>query len=301
MPEKEFFIPELLPPSEDGVFKTLLTHPDAKPALRDVISSALDMRVVDVTVRNVELPISHILEKRQRFDVNVKIDDGSQADVEMQSMAMQSDNSANAHRRLRARAIYNLCDLHSSQDGRGADYSKLLNSYQIMFCGFTVFPETERFHNRFSFRDERGAELLNAVGIVFVEISKLGETLKKSVDELTGIEQWALFFKYASETKFKEKLAKIAAKREAIKVATELLANISKDENERALFRSRRKLLMDETTNLNAAKEEGLEEGIEVGASNAKREIAKDALAMGIPPEQVAKFTRLSIEEIRLL
>ena len=33
----DIVIPELLPPSEDGVFKTLLTHPDAAPVLRDVV------------------------------------------------------------------------------------------------------------------------------------------------------------------------------------------------------------------------------------------------------------------------
>jgi hypothetical protein len=34
-------MPELLPPSEDGVFKTLLTHPDAKPVLRETWASLL--------------------------------------------------------------------------------------------------------------------------------------------------------------------------------------------------------------------------------------------------------------------
>ena len=35
MPFGDIIVPELLPPSEDGVFKTLMTHPDAKPVLRD--------------------------------------------------------------------------------------------------------------------------------------------------------------------------------------------------------------------------------------------------------------------------
>ncbi|MCL1918980.1 MAG: hypothetical protein FWG14_11795 [Peptococcaceae bacterium] len=34
-------IPELLPPYEDGIFKSLLTHPEAKPVLRDVVESYL--------------------------------------------------------------------------------------------------------------------------------------------------------------------------------------------------------------------------------------------------------------------
>jgi hypothetical protein len=42
--EQDFIVPELLPPSEDGVFKTLLTHPDAMPILRDVVESYLRSR-----------------------------------------------------------------------------------------------------------------------------------------------------------------------------------------------------------------------------------------------------------------
>ena len=58
MPYEDIVVPELLPPSEDGVFKTLLTHPDAKPILRDVVESYLRFPVVKVEVRNVEMHIA---------------------------------------------------------------------------------------------------------------------------------------------------------------------------------------------------------------------------------------------------
>ncbi|GHV53969.1 hypothetical protein FACS1894216_13000 [Synergistales bacterium] len=70
MGDKEFIVPELLPPREDGVFKTLLTHPEAGPVLRDVISAALEIPIRAAKVRNAELPISDISEKQERFDVN---------------------------------------------------------------------------------------------------------------------------------------------------------------------------------------------------------------------------------------
>jgi hypothetical protein len=82
---EERMVPELLPPSEDGVFKTLLTHPDAKPVLRDIISSVLQIPVINVEIRNIVLPISDFSEKREELDVNCEIDGGKQADVEMQS------------------------------------------------------------------------------------------------------------------------------------------------------------------------------------------------------------------------
>ena len=50
----DFIVPEILPPYEDGVFKTLMTHPEAKPVLRDVVESFLRFPVVNVEVRNDE-------------------------------------------------------------------------------------------------------------------------------------------------------------------------------------------------------------------------------------------------------
>ena len=45
MYESDIELSELLPPYKDGVFKTLMTHPDAKPILRDVIESFLRIPV----------------------------------------------------------------------------------------------------------------------------------------------------------------------------------------------------------------------------------------------------------------
>ncbi|MDR2180679.1 MAG: Rpn family recombination-promoting nuclease/putative transposase, partial [Synergistaceae bacterium] len=81
----EIEVPEILPPSEDGVFKTLLTHPDAESCLRDIIASNIGLPVKYVAVRNTELPIRDILAKRERFDVSCKIDSGDQIEVEMQA------------------------------------------------------------------------------------------------------------------------------------------------------------------------------------------------------------------------
>ncbi|MDR2786007.1 MAG: Rpn family recombination-promoting nuclease/putative transposase, partial [Treponema sp.] len=238
--DKEFTIPELLPPSEDGVFKTLLTHPDAKPVLRDIISSILQIPVVDVEVKNTELPIADIGEKRERLDVNCRIDGGSQADVEMQTAPIQGDSAASGHANLKSRAIYYLCDLHASQEGRGFSYDRLMRSYQITFCGYTVFPEREGFISRFGFRDERGAELLDTVGIVFIELSKLGSVMKKPVEEMTSAEMWGIFFGYGSEPEYRGLLDRMISVKGEIKMASELLANISKDDVERAHYRSRK-------------------------------------------------------------
>jgi hypothetical protein len=76
---------DILPPSDDRIFKLLLTSPEGKPALMDLISATIKRPVVDVTVRNNELPLWDTDEKAERLDVNCKIDDGSQVNLEMPS------------------------------------------------------------------------------------------------------------------------------------------------------------------------------------------------------------------------
>ncbi|MCL2443002.1 MAG: Rpn family recombination-promoting nuclease/putative transposase, partial [Treponema sp.] len=74
---------DLLPPANDRIFKALLTHPDAKQVLIDIISTVIERKVLDVQIRNNELPVMDMEEKQERFDVNCVLDNGDQADVEM--------------------------------------------------------------------------------------------------------------------------------------------------------------------------------------------------------------------------
>jgi hypothetical protein len=95
-------VPEILPPSDDGVFKTLLTHHSAKSCLRDIIASYIGLPVKEITLRNTELPISDVLEKRERFDVSCEIDGGGQVEVEMQSHPMGFQGGQREPRKGRA-------------------------------------------------------------------------------------------------------------------------------------------------------------------------------------------------------
>jgi len=74
---------DILPPSDDRIFKALLTHPDAKQVLIDIASTIIERQVIDVQVRGNEPPVMDIEEKAERFDVNCTVDNGDQIDVEM--------------------------------------------------------------------------------------------------------------------------------------------------------------------------------------------------------------------------
>ena len=80
---------DILPPSDDRVFKLILTPKEAKPVLIDLISSIIKRPVVDIEVHNSEIPPEDTQEKAERLDVNCLIDDGSQVDLEMQAGHIQ--------------------------------------------------------------------------------------------------------------------------------------------------------------------------------------------------------------------
>jgi predicted transposase/invertase (TIGR01784 family) len=312
---------EILPPYDDRIFKAFLTMPGSEPALKFVASAIINRPVLNVLVRNTELPITDKEEKAERFDLNCMIDDDTQADIEMQSSRMEEAHGGE-HSNLKARSIYNLCDLHSSQSSKGKSYDELARSYQVMFCGYTVFPQRKNFVNPFSIRHDTDNGLLHdAVHVIFVELSKLNELLKKPVDQMTDMERFSVFLRYAENPNYREFVNKVIESREGLAVASELLMSISKDERERAIFRSRRIYQADQDSNMRTAEKVGIEKGRAEGRAEGKTEgraegrtegitegekskafaVAKNMIAEGEPVEKIIKYAGLTRAEVETL
>ena len=297
---------DILPPSDDRVFKLILTSPEAKPGLMDLISAIINRPVVGVEVRNNELPPGDTEEKAERFDVNCRIDDGSQVDLEMQASRIQEDTDRK-HQNLIGKSVYYLCDLHSSQPSKGVRrYDKLARTYQVTFCSYTVFPDRTDYVNSFSMRHDGDNELLSdAVHIVYVELSKLNEIMEKSVNDMTDLEKWAVFFQYASEPRHRETVNKVIESKEVLQMAGNLLMSISQDERERAVFRSRRMYQTDLESNLATAEDRGKRIGERIGQRIGERnginKIALNMLTNGEPIDKIIRYTGLSQPEIEKL
>ena len=305
---------EILPPSDDRVFKLLLTSPDSKPVLIDLISAIIGQKVSNVEVRNNEVPSEDTGEKAERLDVNCVTDDGSQVDLEMQASRIEEVSDGN-HQNLKGKSIYYLCDLHSSQSAKGKRrYDKLARTYQVTFCSYTVFPERVDYLNTYKLCNVQDGELLSdAIQIVFVELSKLKEIIKKSVSDMTDMEKWAVFFQYASEPTERATVNKVIESKEALQMAGDLLMSISKDERERAVFRSRRMYQTDLASNLATAEDRGERRGIEIGerrgieigerrgAQNRSIEIARRMLHAGETVEKTVLYSGLTAEEVESL
>ena len=76
-------------------------------------------------------------------------------------------------------------------------------------------------------------------------------------------------------------------------MAGDILLNISQDERERAVFRSRKMYRTDEQSNLATARDNGRKE--------SQIEIARNLLKINLAVNQIAMATGLSIEEVEHL
>ena len=289
---------DILPPTDDRIFKAILTSPEAKPFLMKLIAGLIGRRVIDVTVHNNEIPVIDTQEKGERFDVNAKIDDGSQVNLEMQASRMEEDRGGE-HKNLKGKSVYYLCDLHSSQPAKGQQrYDKLVRTYQVTFCSYTVFHHRKEYVNSFSMRhDETGELLSDAIQTVIVELSKLEDVLKKPVETMMDLEKFSVFFEYADNPIYRETVNKVIDSEEVLQVATNLLMSISQDERERAIYRSRRKFQMDHASDIATAEDRGREQG----RTDGMLDVARKALQMNMSLDDIVKLTGLSHEEVENL
>jgi predicted transposase/invertase (TIGR01784 family) len=293
---------DILPPTDDRIFRTLLVSPEAKPFLTKLVAGVIGCRVVDVTVHYNDTPISDIQEKAERFDVNCKTDDGSQVNIEMQASRMEEDRGGE-HKNLKGRSIYFLCDLHSSQPAKGEPrYDRLARSYQVTFCSYTVFPHRKEYVNSYSMRHDVDNELLHdAIQTMIIELSKLDDIVKKPVGDMTDLEKFSVFFEYAPNPIYRDTVNKVIESEEVLTVAGNLLMNISQDERERAIFRSRKKFQMDLASNLATAEARGEVRGKIEGKTEERLAIARNALHMGMAIADTSQLTGLTEDEIRKL
>ena len=285
---------DILPPSDDRIFKTLLTHPDAKQVLIDVVSTVIERKITDVQVRNIEMPVMDTEEKSERFDVNCTVDSGDQVDVEMHSCRQDEVGSGNFS--FIKKYVYFLSDLHSSQKSKGVRYRDLARTYQVTFSMYTVLPSLPDYVNWFSLRTHKGIQLTDQMNMVIIELSKLNDILKKPVEDLTSFEKWSLFFGYAQEPLHRNLINDIIREKEEIGMAAALLQEISQDEHERAHLRSRKMYEMDRVNDILTAEDRGEIRGMAKGEAKGKTEIIA-LLEKGVSLEEIKK--QLQVTESR--
>ena len=241
----------------DNVFKAVFTkdNPNSRGALSKLISALIDRDVSVSTITANEPPINNTRERQIRFDIRCKTENGELISVEM---------SLNPKPFEPIRLEFYVGRLFTSQDIRGADrsYDDLKEAYQIPILAKERFFPDELFLHTFEYYDPDHSISLNGkCRIITIELSKLDKVAKKSVNEMSIQESWAVYFQYLTDKSMRWKINMIIEKEEGIAMASEVLIEISKDEIEQARLESELKYELDTQSNLTYAKREGRKEG----------------------------------------
>jgi predicted transposase/invertase (TIGR01784 family) len=278
---------DLLDIRSDNVFKAVFTKsiPESKGALGKLVSALIGREVTIDTININEPPIDNLRDRQIRFDIYCKAKDGELAHVEM---------SLNPKPFEPVRLEFHAGKLFTGQDIRGKDknFNDLKQAYQLAILANERFFQDKIPLHTFEYFDlAHSISLGGRSRIVTLELSKLDEVVEKPIRDMNSPERWGAFFQYLRDKSKRGMINEIIACEEGIAMASEVLITISKDEIERFRLMSEEKYVLDTQSNLVHAKREGLQEGT--------TNIARNALAEGLPIDVIQKITGLEMETIK--
>jgi predicted transposase/invertase (TIGR01784 family) len=211
------------------------------------------------------------------FDVNLNIANNL-IELEMQKNKMCYD--------MRKRMLKYFTDMVSLAFDKGDDYTHK-PCYSVWFIGFKMFEDKESIHEIELMDNIRKNSFVEEAKIIIVEFEKF-----KDIDYNKN--RWYKLFKTNDLESLKgddEIMNELADKIENLNNDTEFIRRIDYRERAEREYNAR----------MNAATEQGLKQGMEQGAKQEKIAIAKNALSMNMPIEQIIKLTGLTKEEIESL
>ena len=274
---------ELLPLTDDYIFKRVFAYKGNESVLKDFLEALLKIEIKGIKITNPEIIPYEKGEKRGLLDIKAEINDGTILDVEMQ---MKNE------RNTEERATEYMGKMISEQLQVGEDYQNLKKSIVIFITNYN-FLKRNSYHSvgRMKFdktlKDEyvnMGYEKEDEVASKYIEVHyiELTKFKKKELSKFTKLDQWMCIF-----TQNREGIMLAEKENKEIKRAINTLDFLSKDPKERERHNS---IIMAEYNRL-VSEHNFFEDGKKEG----KIEIAKKMLKEKVPVEI---FTELSKEEI---
>ena len=277
---------ELLPLTDDYIFKRVFAYKGNESVLKDFLEALLKIEIKGIKITNPEIIPYEKGEKRGLLDIKAEINDGTMIDVEMQ---MKNE------RNTEERATEYMGKMISEQLQVGEDYQNLKKSIVIFITNYN-FLKRNSYHSigRMKFDKTIEDEYVNLgydkedeVASKYIEVHyiELPKFKKKELSKFTKLDQWMCIF-----TQNREGIMLAEKENKEIKRAINTLDFLSKDPKERERHNS---IVMAEYNRL-VSEHNFFEDGKKEG----KLEIAKKMLKEKVPIEMIEKFTELSKEEI---
>jgi predicted transposase/invertase (TIGR01784 family) len=242
----------------DYVFKKIFGDKKNSDLLIDFLSAALDMdeeEYESVTVEDPHLNRAYEDDKLGILDIRILTKTGKIVNVEMQVFSGIA---------FRARILYYISELFTTQINRGEEYTKLKKVVSVVIADFPIIEGTEECDHRFTLYDKKNE----------VEFSDLLEIdtfdLTKS-DRMTGNERLADWLRLFN-TEEESEMAELAERNPKIKKTIVAIKEMSESEVERRIASAREKELRDKHAQIMFGEQEGEKRGEQKGIEIGKKE-----------------------------
>ena len=300
---------DMLPLSNDYVFKRIFGKGGNEKILKSLLEAILKIHIQKIEVKNPEIPKETIDEKLSILDIKAEINEDTIIDIEM-----QVGNTTAIDRRL---VVYN-AKLIAGNTKVSEEYKNVKDTIVICIINDSVvkrnsylslamlkYEETEeiRYVNMGYKKEEE--YLTDMIKYYIIELPKFKKKKPKVADLL---EKW--LYVIGGDQKMIEECKN---DNEEIKEAVKQLTEMSADEYERELYEIRERSRLTYNTEMNEARRKGEEQGekrsakrgekrgIKIGKIEEKRKIAKKMIEEGLDIKLIQKLTDLSEEEIKSL
>ncbi|MBC8061849.1 MAG: Rpn family recombination-promoting nuclease/putative transposase, partial [Clostridiaceae bacterium] len=183
---------------------------------------------------------------------------------------------------------------------KGEDYKNLTKVITINIVDFEYIKIPEKFHTTFHLWEDEFKDymLTDVLEVHFIEMEKFRKLKDKNLKE-DKLQRWLSFFR---EDISKEELKELMDMDVDIKKAEEKIEYLSSDPQTLALYKARENSLHERANMISSAKDEGVIEGINIGIEKGATEkaikIAQNLLKMGLNNEQIATAAELPIEKV---
>ncbi len=244
---------ELLPLTNDYVFKRVFTKDGEEDLLKDLLSAILNIEIKEIEIKNPEMTKESKEAKREVLDIRAKVNNNSIIDIEVQVRNYYD---------IDRRSIGYLTKMYSDQLKAGDAYEKPLKTISINILNFNFFKRNA-YHSiaRIKFEkddkdkyvdmeyDKEDEYVTEDLEVHYIELPKF---IKKNPGVKTKLEQWLWLI--CGEEGGKVEMAK--EENEKVKEASEVLERMSMSYEERWLYDQRMLRKMDEMSLKEHAKQE---------------------------------------------
>ena len=295
-------------PKNDLAFKKIFGDENHKEILISFLNSVLDFKdekeIVDITLTNpYQLPDIKEL-KETILDIKAKNANSEEFIVEM-----QKKNLGN----FAKRSLYYTAKAYVQQlpSGKGKkDYEKLKKVYYIAIVNFEIFENKNYISRHLIINQETTKQDLKDFEFTFVELPKFNKRLNELI---STVDKWIYFIKNANDLTMIPKEFQKEPFKQAFEIATQTVWSQKeleiyeymalKEYDEENAMKTAIKNAVEKAVKeaKKEAEEIGEKRGMQKGEKQAKIEIAKKSLDMGLDIKTVSNLTGLSVEEIKKL